>query len=175
MYNLIEYEVRFMEYQIIGKITGFKGLKGQLKVKALSGFMKERLQADTKIYMDIFGTYQGFTVKEYHENQKIPLLTLKGYEDINRVQAFKGKAFYVDADEDFLMEDDAYHEDELIGLKVYQNDHLIGVVVDIRNYPKDDYLVIEKDEKTYLLPFRDEFIISMDDQIIHVIDMEGLF
>jgi 16S rRNA processing protein RimM len=175
VYNFNENEVAMMNYQIIGKITGLKGLKGELKIKPLSGFMKERLQKGSKIYMLINDQYKMYTVKEYNENQKTPLLVIKDHEHIDLVESFKHMDFYVDAEEDLILEDNAFHEDELLGLKVYQNKQFKGLVVDIRNYPKDDYLVVEKDDKQYLIPFRDEFIESMDDQRIDVVEMEGLF
>jgi len=175
VYNFYENEVAMMNYQIIGKITGLKGLKGEMKVKALSAFMKERLQKDAKIYMLMDSQYKMFIVKEYHEKQKTPLLVIKDHEHIDLVEIFKGMDIYVDADEDLVLEENAFHEDELIGLKVYQNKDYKGLVVDIRNYPKDDYLVVEMEDKHYLIPFRDEFIQYMDDQRIDVVDMEGLF
>ncbi|QWC00407.1 ribosome maturation factor RimM [Mycoplasmatota bacterium] len=164
-----------MNYQLVGKITGFKGIKGELKVKPLSGFIKERLQANAKIYIEIDGNYQEFNVMFYHENQKIPLLKLKGYENINLVQFLNKKEIFVDADEEIMIEENAYHQDELIGLKIYQNNILKGQVVDIRNYPKDDYLVVETDKGNVLIPFRDEFIKEMKEDYIDIVDLEGLF
>jgi len=164
-----------MDYQLIGKVIGFKGLKGEMKIKALSGFMKERLQENTKVYMIINDQYHTFQVKSYEEKQKTPLLILKGYDNINSVQQFSKQFIYADANDDFLLEENAYHESELIGLKVYQNNELKGVVNDIRNYPKDDYLVINVEDKEVLIPFRDEFIEEMDDEKIVIVDMEGLF
>ncbi|MFP4478957.1 MAG: ribosome maturation factor RimM [Candidatus Izemoplasmatales bacterium] len=164
-----------MKYQLIGKITGFKGLKGEMKVKALSGFMKERLQVGAKIFIEINGLYEPFIVESYHESQKTPLLTLKGFDDINKMQKFNKSLIYVDADEEIMIEENAYHEDELIGLKVYQNKQYKGKVIDIRNYPRDDYLVVETDQGNVLIPFRDEFIEEMTEDSIEIVDLEGLF
>ncbi len=164
-----------MNYQLIGKITGFKGLKGEMKVKALSGFMLERLPHGKKIYIEINDKYQTFHVESYHEKQKTPLLELKGYNDINQMQIFNKAHIYVDADEDIMIEENAYHENELIGLKVYQNKAYKGDIVDIRNYPKDDYLVVGTENGNVLIPFRDEFIKEMDDESIEIVDLEGLF
>lgn len=164
-----------MNYQLIGKITGFKGLKGEMKVKALSGFMKERLQSGAKIFIEINDQYEPFIVESYHELQKTPLLMLKGYDDINKMKKFNKTLIYMDADEEIMIEENAYHEDELIGLKVYQNKEFKGEVVDIRNYPMDDYLVVETDNGNVLIPFRDEFIKEMTNETIEIIDLEGLF
>lgn len=164
-----------MAYQLIGTISGFKGLKGEMKVKGKSAFMAERLTDNAKVYFLINQQYQSFTVKHYHENQKYPLLVLKGYDHISLVEMFKDKDIYINNDDILELPDDTYHQDELIGLKVYQNEVLKGEVVDIRNYPKDDYLVVKTGDKDVLIPFRDEFIESMDDEKIEIVDMEGLF
>jgi 16S rRNA processing protein RimM len=164
-----------MSYQLIGKITGFKGLKGEMKVKPLSGFMLERLTKDATIYIKMNESYEPFTVQSYHENQKYPLLILKGYHALDLVEKFKHKDIFVESDARLDLPEDTYHQDELIGLKVFQKNIYKGQVIDIKNYPSDDYLVVETEGKHVMIPFRDEFIETMDDESIEVVDMEGLF
>lgn len=164
-----------MEYLLIGKITGFKGLKGEMKIKELSGFMEERLQPSETIYLIINDKYQSFTVESYNTQHKNHLLKLKGFNDINGIQHLIKLDIYANAKIELDLEEHEYHEDELIGLEVYQNNQLMGKVIDIRNYPKDDYLVVETDSGNALIPFRDEFIVEMTDKQIQIIDMEGLF
>ena len=163
-----------MTYQLIGKITGFKGLKGELKVKPMSGFMLERLTPNTTIYIKNNQTYQSLVVKSYHEKQKTPLMVIKDLENINLVQSLKGKEIYIDSNQGLTLPEDTFHQDDLIGLKIYQKHQYKGEVIDIRNYPGDDYLLVRTEEKDVLIPFRDEFIVSMDDTSIEIIEMEGL-
>lgn len=164
-----------MEYQLIGKIVGIKGLKGELKIKELSGFMLERLQPNTMVYVEINNQYQPFIVKGYDQKKKDSLLVFKGYEDINLVSFLNKKNIYAPKDQTLDLDEHVFHETQLIGLDVYQNNELKGKVIEIRNYPKDDYLVVQSNEKTHLIPFRDEFIKKMDELMIEVVDMEGLF
>lgn len=175
MYNLLRRKGDGMSYLLIGKITGFKGLKGEMKIKPLSGFMVERLVKNAKVYIKINDKFKPFVVKSYHEKQKNPLLILKGYEHLDLVEDFKQREIYVDGEAPLELPDDTYHQDELIGMKVYQGQAFKGYVVDIKNYPVDDYLVVKVNEKDVLIPFRDEFIQSMDKECIVIIDMEGLF
>ena len=167
--------VLFMSYQIIGKVSGVKGLKGELKIKPLSGFMNERLAQGNQIYFDFSGEYKAFTVKSYRVMNKTHVLLLENMESIELVDKLLKKEFYASLEDELNLEENVFHEDDLIGLKVYQNKILMGEVIDIRNYPKDDYLVIKTKDKEVLIPFRDEFILSMDNEMIDVIDMEGLF
>jgi len=162
-------------YQLIGKITGFKGLKGEMKIKPLSGFMVERLTKGARVYLKVNDTYQPFFVKHYHENQKVPLLVLNEHEKIELVEQFKNVEIYVDADQALDLPEHVFHQDELIGLPCFQGQVLKGKVVDIKNYPQCDYLVIETEHKHALIPFRDEFIVKMDEDGIEIVEMEGLF
>jgi|GEM_PF-2272628 len=164
-----------MSYQLIGKIIGFKGLKGEMKIRPLSGFMLERLQPKSTIYIGNDQHVKKYIVNQYHEKQKTPLLLLNDYQDINLIQDLKGKYIYVDSESQLDLDEDTYHQDEIIGLKVYQNHQYMGQVIDIKNYPKDDYLQVETSKGNVLIPFRDEFINEMTDTYIDIIDMEGLF
>lgn len=163
-----------MSYQLIGKITGFKGLKGEMKVKPLSGFMLERLQPGATLYLKINNIYETYIVKSYHEKQKYPLLVLKDFENINLVQSFNKAEIYVDSNQELDLEEHVYKEEDLIGLKVYQGQTYKGEVIGVKNYPMDDYLLVKTKDKNVLIPFRDEFIVDMDETTIKVVEMEGL-
>ena len=59
-------------------------------------------------------------------------------------------------------------------MEVYnEEEKYIGVVVDIREYPQCYYLVIEDEDKKYLIPFIKEFVVDITDVII-IHEMEGL-
>lgn len=164
-----------MEYQLIGKIIGFKGLKGEIKIKPFSAFLLERLKPGNTIFLNKDNNYIKFNVKKYFQQGKHHLLTLEGLDNIDTVKKYNKFNIYMDLDYDFSLPENEFHQDDLIGLKVYQNKQLKGEVVDIKNYPSDDYLVIKTKEKKILMPFRDEFIVAMDSNRIDIIEMEGLF
>lgn len=164
-----------MEYKLIGKIIGFKGLKGEIKIKPFSGFLNERLKSGNTIFLSNGNGYNDYQVKKYFQQGKNNILTLNGFEDIDLVKDFNKNNIYMDSDYKFLLPENEFHQDDLFGLKVYQNKELKGKVVDIKNYPSDDYLVVKTKNKNVLIPFRDEFIVSMDNKSINIVEMEGLF
>jgi len=54
-----------------------------------------------------------------------------------------------------------YVDEDIIGLNVYNEDKLIGVVDNIMKN-KQEILVIKDNNKSYLVPFVDEFVINID-------------
>ncbi|MGM0495934.1 MAG: hypothetical protein ACQERX_04655, partial [Bacillota bacterium] len=59
-----------MEYQLIGKIIGFKGLKGEIKIKPFSAFLLERLKPGNTIFLNKDNNYIKFNVKKYFQQGK---------------------------------------------------------------------------------------------------------
>lgn len=166
-----------MDYLKVGKILNTKGIKGELKIRSLTDFTSDRFGAGNKIYILYQDKYMPFEVKNFKQASKSDILTLKDHEDINLVEKYKGLDIYVDADDEMTLYDDEYHLSEIIGLDVYQNDQIVGKVIDVLPYPQGDYLKVETlTKKLAMIPFRDEFVLNTDLESgrIDIIDMEGL-
>ena len=73
------------------------------------------------------------------------------------------------------LEENEYYYSDLIGLEVVnQNNEKRGVVLEIRELPQADYLVVNYNGKKVLVPFIPEFVVDVNDKII-VNEIEGLF
>ncbi|MCF7923735.1 MAG: ribosome maturation factor RimM [Candidatus Izimaplasma sp.] len=164
-----------MQYKLIAKVIGFKGLKGEIKIRPFSAFLFERLKPGNTIYLSNGKDYIKQKVKDYSLKGKQHLLILEELDDIELVEDYNKYNIYMDESFQLSLSENEFHEDDLIGLKVYQNKELKGEVIDIKNFPGSDYLVVKTINKNVLIPFRDEFIIYMDDIRIDVVIMEGLF
>ena len=92
--------------------------------------------------------------------------------DINDAIVFKGDEVYVKRED---LDIDGYVDEDIIGLKVYDEDKLIGKVTNIIKN-KQELLVIKNRNKNYLVPFVDEFIknIDLDKKILSINVIEGL-
>ncbi|MCK4551930.1 MAG: 16S rRNA processing protein RimM [Tenericutes bacterium] len=166
-----------MEYLKVGKILNTRGLKGELKIKSLTDFQEDRYQKGNKIYIHFQNKYLEFEVLKYRSIKNQDMLILKSNEDINLVEKYKGSDIFVSSESDITLYEDEYHISEIIGLKVYQKEILIGSVVDIRDYPQGDYLdILLETKKHAYIPFRDEFVIEVneDEEYIKIVEMEGL-
>ncbi|MCK5732010.1 MAG: 16S rRNA processing protein RimM [Tenericutes bacterium] len=166
-----------MEYLKIGKILNTRGIKGELKVKPYTDFQEDRYQIGNKIFIQYQNRYLEFEVLKYRSIKNQDILILKDNEDINLVEKYKGSDIFVPSDSDITLYENEYHISEIIGLKVYQGEKLIGSIFDIKDYPQGDYLdiLLETKEHAYI-PFRDEFVIDVDvdKEYIKIVEMEGL-
>lgn len=163
-----------MEYIKVGVIATTKGLKGEIKIKSLTNMQDDRFKPGNKIYICENNQYIELTIKSHTIYKNQDVLIFKGYEDINKIEKYKGYDLFVPIDQEVFLQENEFFIEELIGLKVYQGKNLKGEVVDIVTYPQGDYLVIQTETGDKLVPFRDEFIESQDEEKISVVEMEGL-
>lgn len=164
-----------MEYIKIGKILNTKGLKGEVKVKAFTNLQDQRFQVGNIVYIEVGNQYLPLQIIQHKTIKNLELLAFKDFEDINKIEQYQGFDLFAVADDEVILEDNEYMVEDLIGLNVYQNNILKGEVKDIISYPQGDYLLVVTDNGESLIPFRDEFVIGVDEDRIDVIDMEGLF
>lgn len=156
---------------LIGYIKNTQGLKGNVIVGVNTDF--DRFQVGKIIYFYENEKKVKLTIKNTYETKKGLVVTFVGYDDINSVNNFKGKELYTD--EEPILEDDEFHQDEIIGKEVYnQNNLLIGVVSGIMDVPQGYILRIQTKDKVALVPFDDYFIISVSDNKITINEIEGL-
>lgn len=155
----------------VGKITSTHGLRGEVKIigdnPCFSPSFKEPLYIDTNPQTIVHVN----TVK--NQNGKL-IISFKEFDNINQVECFRNLSIYATRESLGELEDDEVYLSDLIGVEVYnEKDQLVGVVKDYYEYPQCYYLSVEKDGKRYLIPFIDEFIVSVDDVIV-IHEMEGL-
>ena len=78
----------------IGKIVNFFGLKGQLKVSVTSSSASERFKpGKTILIADATGQEKEYKITSLMiKNDRILAIGIEGYDDINQIQGFIGKA-----------------------------------------------------------------------------------
>ncbi len=151
----------------IGKVANTHGIKGELRILSNFKYKDEVFKKDNNIYID--GTK--LTIKTYRVHKKYDMLTFDGYNDINDVLSFKGQKVYID-ENDYNFS--GVLNENLIGLKVYSNDKLIGRVLRVEENAGKELLVIQKDGKEYLIPYVDEFIKKINNDRIEINLIKGL-
>ncbi len=165
-----------MNYYKCGHIMTTHGLKGDLKIKNLSDF--ERFKKGNQLYIlhndeyipvivNKVSTYKGDTL----------LVSFKDLLDINLVEKYHSDDIYVS---DIEREDDEldgdYYYSDLVGKNVVnQNGDARGKVLEIKELPQCDYLVVQYNGKNSLVPFIDEFVLDVTDNDIVINEIEGLF
>ena len=146
-----------MEYIKIGAIANTHGLKGTLKIKSFTDFKEERYKKGHTLYIFFKGEYIPVTIAN--------VKTVKGLE-----------LFFSIDDIHEIKEEDTFYYTDLIGCEVI-TDTTIGIVIDIREYPQGEYLVIDTDQKkNVLVPFLKQFVNKVDtkNHKIYITEWEGL-
>lgn len=166
-----------MKLIYIGKIANTWGLAGYLKVISDTDFKTERYNPKNIIYIKIGSEYDKQYIESFKQAKGYDLLRFKGLNDINLVEKYKGKELYVESQNITSLSEGEYHIDQIVGLKVLQGEREVGSVKNVREYPQGDYLVIVKnDGNTALVPFMDEFVLTLDleRKLIKIVEMEGI-
>ena len=110
-------------------------------------------------------------IKSYRKHKNYDMVVFENINDINDAIVFKGDEVYIERAD---LKIDGYVDEDIIGLKVYDEDKLIGIVdTIIKN--KQEILVIKNKEKTYMVPFVDEFVsIDLENKKLNLNVIEGL-
>ena len=162
-----------MDGLIVGKILNTHGLKGELKVKDLSDF--DRFYKGSKLYIEYKNDYIEVKVLSVKDYDNSLLVTFENYNDINLVEKYKGSMIWIDKKDLEELGEDEYYFHELIGLDVYNEAlELKGKVLEVREIPQGEMLVLNINGKNKFIPFRKEFIKSVSSDKIIIHEIEGL-
>lgn len=156
------------DYVKIGKVVNTFGLKGELKITSESDFIVERFDVNKKIYFKNHNEYKEYVISSFRYLKGNVIITINNLYDINEVTKFVGYDVYASADDEIVLDDGEFYIDDLVGLKVYdENNNYLGIVNDVIILPNaSDVLEIINDDKQLLIPFVDEYIIEISDKII---------
>ena len=166
-----------IDYILIGKIVNTHGIKGEVKVISETDFKSDRYHKNNLTYIDYNGEKIFVKISGYRSHKGFDLLTFEGINDINLVEKYKGFSLYSENKKPKDLKKNEFHEADLIGLEVYQNNTFVGVIESIKTYPQYDYLEIKTtNEDLKLVPFIKEFVLDVDisNKKVAIIEMEGL-
>lgn len=161
------------KYLLTGKIVGVFGLKGELKV--ISESDTNRFIKDNELYLGKNETkLQKVKVSSSRVHKGMYLITINDLFDINLVEKYVGLNFYIDREEMDDLEDGEFYLDDLIGLKVInQNNEVLGPVVEVLDLYHPVIEIELKNGKKILMPFVKEYVKGVDEEYIYIEEIEG--
>ncbi len=148
----------------IGKIYTTFGLKGEVKVYAYEKSLFGNLKGKSVWIEDDSSSLQ-VKIKNAKPSKKNDfLVSLEGFDNINKSKRIVGKAITVEEGELPPIEEDEYYFYQVIGMEVYdENENYIGEVVDIIQTGSNDVFVVKKGEREeVLVPVIKDYIIKLD-------------
>lgn len=148
-----------MAIKKLGSIVNFFGLKGMLKVSISTSQVDERFKIGNEVIIkNEVGEDTTYKIKSLmKKNDRIIMIGLEGFDDINQIQWMIGKDIFADV----KASKGRYFFDDLVGMKVLDKDNNeIGAVTTVTKMPAGDYLVVN--DKIYIPFLIDKFIANVD-------------
>lgn len=152
----------------VGVIVNTHGIRGELKVLSKTDFPEERFAKGNKLMMfnDETGQSLPFEVEKSREQKGVYIVKLKGYDNINDVEKYKGWVIRISEEDQGTLDDGEYFYHQIIGCEVYtEEEELLGTVKEILSPGANDVWVVEPTEsggKQILLPVIDPVVLKVD-------------
>lgn len=167
-----------MEWLNAGKIVNTHGIRGELKVLRISDF-DNRFKKGNTLYIDEPGQeLLEVTVTAHRVHKGFDLIQLKGFDNINQVEKFKGSLVKIPKTMQEQLPDNEFYYHEIIGCAVLLPDGSeIGKVKEILSPGANDVWVIGQPKgKDILIPYIKEVVKNVDlsAKRIEIEPMEGL-
>lgn len=164
------------KYLDVGKIVGTHGIKGELRVQPWCD-SPEFLCAFTRLYFD--EGKKEVKILKSRVNKNVVIVRIDGIDTIEKANLIRGKILYIDR-EDAEIDDGSYFIQDIIGMKVIDNDssRIYGTVTDILKTGANDVYQVTDDKGTdYLVPVINDVIINIDleSNKIYISPIKGIF
>ena len=141
-------------YIIIGRIINTFGIKGELKISSDFEYRERVFKEGMELFIGELKSKE--VIKSHRVHKGYHLTTLKGYSNINEVLKYKGENVYI-LRNDLKLNNNEYLISDLIGFEVYDEDKLIGVVIDYE-FNLNNVLLKVKGDKTFYIPKVEAYI-----------------
>lgn len=164
----------------VGKIVNTHGIRGELRVWPQTDFPEIRFRAGSKLLMVPPGGGEPVAVEVHAARlqKNVYILKLKGYNNINEVERYKGWSLKVPENDRVPLSEGEYYVRDIVGCKVVTDEgQTLGVIVDVLSPGANDVWVVEMTNgKQLLLPVIDDVILHVDvaSKYVQVHLMEGL-
>ena len=147
-----------MEYLQIGEIVRPQGIKGEVKLRAMTSD-PDRYARLESVYLLKKGEYVEYKVKKGRCNDGFAVLLLEGVKDRNEAELLRGVKVFVDREHAIELDEDENFVVDLIGLTVLDDEtgKELGTLTEVLT-PSIQKVYVVKGEREIMIPAVDEFI-----------------
>ncbi|MBB6636674.1 ribosome maturation factor RimM [Cohnella thailandensis] len=166
----------------VGKIVNTHGIRGEVKVWPQTDFPDVRFRNGSRLLAyppeGTAGSPFEIEVQSSREQNNVFIVKLKGYDNINQIEKYKGWELKVTDAERVELEEGEYYFRDIMGCAVVTEEgESLGTITDILSPGANDVWVVKQAKgKELLLPVIDEVVLSVDvpGKVVKVRLMEGL-
>lgn len=168
------------QYYNVGKIVNTHGIKGEVRVIAITDFEDERFQPGSRLYFFKQDNDEPveLIVRTHRKHKQFNLLSFEDYPSINDVEQFKGGLLKVHEKDLGELDEGEFYYHEIIGSSVYTTSGLlIGEIKEILSPGANDVWVVKREgKKDALIPYIDQVVkeVNVEEKEIVIELMEGL-
>ncbi len=152
------------QYIQIGEIVKPQGIRGEVKLKAMTSDMSRYARLETVFLQRGRGDMKAYEVIKGRSYDGFAFLTLKGVADRDAAEALRGYAVYVDREHAIDLDEDENFVDDLIGLTAVDSQgNEIGELTDVLT-PNSicDVYVFDTPRGEMMIPALRRVVLSVD-------------
>ena len=160
----------------VGTFANTHGIKGEIKIYPHTDDIY-RFKELEYFYMDTKKELIRYEVSNARFFKNMVILKLKGIDNINDIEMYKGSDLLIDREQAVPLEEDEYFICDIIGAEVIADGESFGTVKDVLQTGANDVYVVNTHEgKEVLLPVIPDCItdIDVDNRIVKAHIMPGL-
>ncbi len=144
------------------KILSSHGIKGELKIKSLSGEY-DHFYKMKEVYIERLGCVEEYAVESIKEANNALLMKLKGIDNPERAKELQGCEIRVSREMSCPVRENEYYYTDLVGIAVMRESVEMGKVISVIETGGKCILEIEDSSgKTIMIPFMKHFIKEID-------------
>lgn len=128
----------------VGVISSTHGIRGGVKVFPTTDDAA-RFKKLKKVLLDTGHEQLELEIQSVKFFKQFVIIKFKGIDNINDIERYKGKSLYVQREDAVPLEKDEYYIGDLIGMEVYTEDGILGVLKDVMETGANDVYVIESE------------------------------
>lgn len=161
------------KYLEIGKITGTRGLKGELRVESWCD-SPDILAGLKKIYVN----GKVLNILSARVQKSMVIMAIEGISNIDEAEKLRNTIINIDRN-DLKLEKGQYFIQDLIGLKVIDadNDNLYGKITDVFKTGANDVYQVTDGNKNYLVPVIQDVVLDVNiaEGYVKIRPIKGIF
>ncbi len=153
----------FPDYIIVGEVVRAHGVRGGVKVKPISDFPHRFSQLKKVVVEMPRGPTTELEIVSAAVRKNFVFLTLSGIDSREKAQALQGGFLKIPSAQAAPLADDEFYHFEVIGFEVQTTAaQSLGLVEEVLALPANDVLVVQANEREYLIPVIKDVIKKID-------------
>lgn len=168
---------RLSDFVVIGIIEKPHGIKGDVKVRAVTNYPARFKSLHKVIVEPPAGGIEELEISKIWVRGKVVYLHFKGVDTRDKANAIKGAFLSVKQEDVLPLEEGWFYHFKILGFEVKTiSNEILGYVQEVMDLPANAVLVVKNENREYLIPVIRDVVKSMDmdGKEIIIEPMEGL-